>query len=145
MSTTPNLRDLDDVEKFNLLSEKALEREFKDARKQKDLQIVLYFVREVSEQLNTIDSSPGDNNIASKMLSSDPELRKVINEFRDVFRDELPDDLSPKRPVDHVIDTDSQTSTNRNAYSLSVAQLKEQTKQIQTLLKRDLIRKNVSP
>jgi len=145
LSTTPNLRDLDDVEEFNLLSEKALEREFKDARKQKDLQIVLYFVREVNEQLNTIDGSPGDNNIASKMLSSDPELRKVINEFRDVFRDELPDGLPPERPVDHVIDTGSQAPTNRNAYPLSVAQLEEQTKQIQALLKRGLIRESVSP
>jgi hypothetical protein len=106
---------------------------------------VLYFVREVNEQLNTIDGSPGDNNIASKMLSSDPELRKVINEFRDVFRDELPDGLPPKRPVDHVIDTGSQAPTNRNAYPLSVAQLEEQTKQIQALLKRGLIRESVSP
>jgi hypothetical protein len=79
------------------------------------------------------------------MLSSDPELRKVINEFRDVFRDDLPDGLPPKRPVDHVIDTGSQAPNNRNAYPLSVAQLEEQTKQIQALLKRGLIRESVSP
>jgi hypothetical protein len=58
----------------------------------------------------------------------DLELRKLLDEFREVFKDELPDGFTPQRSVDHIIDTDKEAPSNRSAYSLSAAQLQEQTK-----------------
>ena len=79
------------------------------------------------------------------VVVKDPELQKVLDEFREVFRDELPDGLPPERPIDHAIDTGNEVPTNRSAYALSVAQIKEQTRQVEALLKRGLIRESTSP
>lgn len=65
----------------------------------------------------------------------DLELQELLNEYRDVWKNELPDGLPPKRAVDHGIDTGVEKPVNRNAYPLSVVQLQEQTKQIEVLLK----------
>ena len=78
-------------------------------------------------------------------LAVDAELRAVLHEHKDVFQDELPDGLPPKRAVDHEINTGNEAPTNRNAYPLSVVQLEEQTKQIDTLFKWRLIRESTSP
>ena len=43
-----------------------------------------------------------------------------------------PNDIPPKRAVDHVIDTGNLRPPNRNAYQLSVAQLEEQTRQVRS-------------
>ena len=86
------------------------------------------------------------NNIGSGTSGvQDPELRKLLDEFRDVFKDELPDGLPPKRAVDHEINTGNEAPANRNAYPLSVVQLEEQTKQIDNLFKWGLIHESTSP
>jgi hypothetical protein len=106
-------------------------------------EFVLYFAREEEEeqQLNSIGAGA-----AMELLSvQDLELRKAINEFRDVFQEELPDGLPPQRAVDHEIDTGNEAPSNRNAYPLSVVQLQEQTKQIGGLFKHGLIRESTSP
>jgi len=69
----------------------------------------------------------------------------LLDEFLDVFREELPDGLPPKRDVDHVIDTGTEQPSNRNAYPLSVQQLQEEARQIEGLLKHQLIRESTSP
>ena len=72
-------------------------------------------------------------------------LPKLLRKYKDVFRDELPEGLPPKRAVDHVINTGNEGPMNRNAYPLSVQHLREQTKQVDELLKRGLIRESISP
>ena len=74
-------------------------------------------------------------------------MQKALDEYRDVFREEVPDGLiiPPQRAVDHEINTGDEAPSNRNAYPLSVVQLQEQTKQIATLFKRGLIRESTSP
>ena len=47
--------------------------------------------------------------------------------------------------MDHEISTGNKPPSNRNAYPLSVVQLEVETKQIQALLKRGLIRESTSP
>jgi hypothetical protein len=47
--------------------------------------------------------------------------------------------------VDHEINTGSEAPLNKNAYALSVQQLREQTKQVEDLLKRGVLRESVSP
>ena len=62
-----------------------------------------------------------------------------------MFRAELPEQLPPKRFVDHRIDTGDSAAVNTNAYSMSAQQLKEQLKQIHDLLDKGLIRESSSP
>ena len=57
----------------------------------------------------------------------------------------MPKGLPPKRVVDHAIDTGDHNPVNKNAYQLSVLKLQEQTRQIEELLKKGLIRESVSP
>jgi hypothetical protein len=73
------------------------------------------------------------------------ELRELLGEYRDIFRNELLEGLPPKRAVDHEINTGSEAPVNKNAYALSVQQLREQTKQVEDLLKRGVLRESVSP
>jgi hypothetical protein len=53
------------------------------------------------------------------------KLRKLLKEFKDVFREELPKRLPPRRSVDHAIETGDASPINKNAYPLSVQQLRE--------------------
>ena len=112
---------------FYLISEK----EAKRVLKEKHAKAVLYFIRE-------------DQGIVSSK-ASDPDLRNLLQEFKDCFREDLPDELPPARDVDHAIETGEEAPVNRSAYQLSVQQLREQTKQVEALLKRGLIRESTSP
>ena len=73
-------------------------------------------------QLNVMNSSEENSGIAGIAGIADlsKKLQDLLDEFRDVFRNELPDGLPPKRGVDHVIDTGNEQPVNRNAYQLSV-------------------------
>src|SRR5437667_3153996 len=103
---TPDLQEIEDIsdevkQEFNLISVEELEKEVKGAR----VEFTLYFVRGRLEddevQLNTIS----DTTMQSELAEEDQELQDLLDEFRDVFGEELPDGLPPKRDVDHVIDT----------------------------------------
>ena len=142
LPTMPKAQDLEDLAdkikaEFNLMSEKDVKKALK---KKGEVECILYFAREgeeVQDRFNNIGS--GTSGV------QDPELRKLLDEFRDVFKDELPDGLPPKRAVDHEINTGNEAPANRNAYPLSVVQLEEQTKQIDNLFKWGLIRESTSP
>ena len=111
---------------FNLISEKEAKRDLK----QKHARAMLYFIRE-------------DQGIVEKPL--DPDLCNLLQEFKDCLRDDLPDGLPPERDIDHAIETGEERPSNKNAYPLSTQQLREQTKQVEGLLKRGLIRESSSP
>src|SRR5437762_892107 len=143
---TPDLEPLEEIakEEFNFMSEKEVKKAFK---KKGQSECMLYFAREVHDdeqdgdepllQINSLQERAGD--------SSNAELQALLQEFKDVFRDELPDGLPPNRAVDHEINTGTEPPSNQNAYPLSVVQLEEQTKQIDNLFKRGLIRESTSP
>ena len=151
LPTIGNVEDIEpvsdvDIAEFNLISERELKRIFKKGDK---VQSVLYFVRESAwgsdesgESLNTIGTESELDNLPA---TEDAELRTVIQEYQDVFREGLPDGLPPQRDIDHEINTGNELPSNRQAYPLSVVQLEEQTKQIGVLLKRRLIRESTSP
>src|SRR5277367_314991 len=85
----------------------------------------------------SVDSSPSE--------VEKTKLDQLLQEYRDIFREDLPEGLPPKRAIDHTIDTGDHGPVNKNAYPLSVQQLQEQTRQIEELLKKGLIRESVSP
>jgi hypothetical protein len=119
---------------FNLISEKEAKRDLK----QKGAKAILYFVKE--------DPSDG---VSGQPVSSneklDVSIRNLLYEFHDCLRDDLPEGLPPERDIDHAIETGEARPSNKNAYPLSVQQLREQTKQVEGLLKRGLIRESSSP
>ena len=73
------------------------------------------------------------------------KLDHLIHEYRDIFCEDLPKGLPPKRVVNHTIDTRDHSPVNKNAYLLSVQRLQEQTQQIEELLRKGWIRESVSP
>ena len=102
------------------------------------------------------DSTKGENSSVDSSSARNPnedfspseiktKLDCMIQEYKDIFREEVPEGLPPKRVVDHVIDTGDHNPVNKNAYQLSVLKLQEQTRQIEELLNKGLIRENVSP
>ena len=96
---------------------------------------ILHFVREYIEESTAADSLLLNGLIdLNNMDIQDPAIQKLLGEFKDIFQDELPAGLPPKWAVDHAIDTGSEPPVNKNAYPLSVQQLKEQAKQVKSLL-----------
>src|SRR5436309_2681894 len=101
-----------------------------------------------SKEINLSETSDDQNmNVDSDECRTirRAKLRKLLKETKDVFRRELPEGLSPRRSIDHAIETDDASPANKHAYPLSAKQLQEQTRQIEELLKRGLIRESVSP
>lgn len=109
-----HLEDLTDEikAKFNLI------KELGKALKENGAEYILYFARERGEEeLNNIGSETTTESISNVQ---DPELWKLLDEFHDVFRNELPNGLPPQRAVDHEINTGNEAPSNRNAYPLSI-------------------------
>jgi len=136
--------DLEEVkDEFNLITEGELDSLFKECRKAKEeVKMMLYYAREqdVSDILATMtDEKNMEQSEVEEMTGDNAELRQLLGEFKDVFRNELPDGLPPQRALDHHIDTGETAPINRNAYPLSVQQLQEQCRQINELFKHGLI------
>jgi len=107
---------------------------------------ILHYAREYKGDLNRpLSRLSALNDIREIGDVNSPELEKLLEEYTDIFREELPEGLPPRREVDHTIDTGSEKPVNRNAYPLSAQQLREQSKQVESLLKRGLIRESASP
>ena len=67
-----------------------------------------------------------DHSDIEKMTENNAEIRQLVREFKDIFQNELSNELFSQHVLNHHIDTGMTASINRNAYSLSVQQLKEQ-------------------
>src|ERR1700694_4248190 len=96
------------------------------------------------EKDKSVRASDGDKRSA-ELKAQEKKLKQLLEAYKDVFRAELPEQLPPKRFVDHRIDTGDSAAVNTNAYSMLAQQLKEQLKQIHDLLDKGLIRESSSP
>ena len=73
-------------------------------------------------------------------------FQDLVEEFKDVFRDELPNELPPKCDLDFSINTKSdEPPPVRPVIRLSSTELKELKKQLQSLLDKGFIRPSSSP
>jgi hypothetical protein len=61
-----------------------------------------------------VDSSPSN--------TVETELGQLSQEYEDIFHEDLPDGLPPKRVVDHTIDTGDHCPANKNAYPFPIIQ-----------------------
>eukprot|EP00253_Pinus_taeda_P022787 PITA_22787 len=74
------------------------------------------------------------------------EIQELLEEFKDVVVDNLPDKLPPRRSISHHIDFIPGASLpNKGAYRMSPKDNEEIRKQVQELLDKGLIRESLSP
>jgi transposase InsO family protein len=77
--------------------------------------------------------------------SSEPRILKLLQEYQDVFPEELPKEMPPRRSYEHYIDTRDADPVNRQAYPLPADKLAELKRQVADLLERGLIETSSSP
>jgi len=119
---------------FNLITEKEAKRDLK----QKGVRAILYFVTEDKGAVSSLLKS-------TKQTTDNPAIKSLRQEYSDVLWEELPEELPPERDIDHAIETGIERLLNRNVFPLSEQQFQDQTKQMEELLKRGLIRESSSP
>eukprot|EP00253_Pinus_taeda_P004138 PITA_04138 len=74
------------------------------------------------------------------------EVQKLLQDFRDIVVDDLPDELPPRRGISHCIDFIPGASLpNKAAYRMSPKDHEEIRKQVQELLDKGLIPESMSP
>lgn len=99
--------------------------------------VYLAIIREVESEIATPSSQ---RNQQSK------EVRPILKEFEDVFPDELPHTLPPRRNVDHRIELEpGHQSPSRSPYRMSSVELEELKKQLDELLAKGHIQPSQSP
>uniref|UniRef100_A0A2N9HIT5 Reverse transcriptase n=1 Tax=Fagus sylvatica TaxID=28930 RepID=A0A2N9HIT5_FAGSY len=74
------------------------------------------------------------------------EVKSVLNEFQDVFPEDLPDQLPPMRDIQHAIDfVPGATLPNLPHYRLNPTAHAELQRQVDALLQKGFIRESLSP
>ena len=75
-----------------------------------------------------------------------PEVKTIIQEFSDVFPENLPDHLPPKQKVDHAIKLiPGSEPPSCPVYRISFDEMNELKRQLADLLKKGFIRPSISP
>ena len=135
----PDPTELTDL-KFTCIS-------YKEAQKELDRggQAILHYARLYKEDREPEEGLPFFGAFQEFENLKSKELKELLEEYSDVFLNELPPGLPHSRTVDHTIDTGNETPVNRAPYALTPHQLAEQIRQIDDLLKRGLIRESSSP
>jgi len=87
-----------------------------------------------------------DPQATTQEQQQDPRITALLEEYEDVFCEELPPVLPPKRDIVHTIpiDPDAQPPA-RPPYRLSMEEEAELEKQVRTLLEKGFIRPSTSP
>src|SRR5437868_1229306 len=81
-----------------------------------------------------------------KIIPIPQEAKSLIKEFQDIFPSTLPNNLPPKRTVDHSIELiPGSEPPSRPTYRLSYLEMNELKKQLSELLQKGFIRPSVSP
>ena len=108
---------------MNQISLNEVEKELKD-----DAKVYLYFAKEFEgDSIKKEKNSSANSSCARnpKEDSSPSEVEKteldcLLQKYKDIFREKLPEELPSKRVIDHVIDTSDHNPVNKNAYQLFV-------------------------
>ena len=81
-----------------------------------------------------------------KQLVSNSSTTSLVKEFSDVFPDDLPKALPPKRAVDHKIELEpGQVPPSRPTYRMSQPEMDELKKQLAELMEKGFITESKSP
>ena len=94
----------------------------------------------------SLDSSNEKTASSVFSTSTDADAARVVEEYKDVFPEELPEGLPPKRNIDHrIIIEKGQKPPSRTPYRMSPKELEELKKQLDELLQKGFIRPSQSP
>lgn len=99
-------------------------------------------------QLIQSNNLKSENTDFKKQLlkSENPELKKLLKEYQEVFQNDLPPGLPPERPVDHEIEIEEGSKPpHRPLYQLSPMELKAAKKYVEDLMQNGKIRPSKSP
>src|SRR6202163_689507 len=108
----------------------------------------LQFKREVEkgEQMYLAFIQPASEESTDSKASVLGDASHIINEFKDVFPEDLPSGLPPRREVDHHIELEpGQRPPSKPTYRLSQPETDELKKQLADLLANGYIRESKSP
>ncbi|XP_074303003.1 uncharacterized protein LOC141637418 [Silene latifolia] len=84
--------------------------------------------------------------LGSVGVCNDRGVQELLEEFRDVFPDELPDGLPPLRGIEHQIDLiPGAALPNKPAYRCNPEEAKELQRQVQELINRGYVQESLSP
>ena len=107
--------------------------------------------RRISKETGPKKEFPSAAEIREKVIASakpefQDQLRKIVEEYKDVFPEKLPKGRPPKRDIEHSIELEPGTEPpNKPPYKLSPAENDELRAQIEELLKQGFIRPSRSP
>lgn len=118
--------------------------------------VYLGFIRSRDYDVKQIDDCYDKNETESFLIETSslkavdsamlPDAAKVIEEYSDVFANQLPDQLPPKRTIDHrIIIEPGHQPPSRAPYRMSVRELEELKSQVDELLKKGFIKPSQSP
>ncbi len=97
-------------------------------------------------QLNAIRSTTKVGTKEDLLSIPHPKQNRILRKYNNVFQEELPPGLPPKRSVDHEIEVDKDSKPpHRPLYQLSPAELEAAKIYVQDLLRKGKIRPNKSP
>ena len=103
----------------------------KDFKSKEDFMFVCYISNENQKKTNHINST---------------KIQDLLQKYKGIFPDDLPNNLPPQREVDHKIEiVEGAKPTSQNPYRLSYHELDEMKKQLDELLQKGLIRPSKSP
>ncbi|XP_074288812.1 uncharacterized protein LOC141613967 [Silene latifolia] len=84
--------------------------------------------------------------LGSVGVCDDRGVQELLEEFRDVFPDKLPDGLPPLRGIEHQIDLiPGAALPNKPAYRCNLEEAKELQRQVQELIDRGYVQESLSP
>jgi hypothetical protein len=87
-----------------------------------------------------------EQNSAGNKVTVDPDAEKIVSEFKDVFPDDLPSGLPPKREIDHQIGLEpGQNPPSRPTYRMSQPEMDELKKQLSELMDKGYVQESKSP
>ena len=100
----------------------------------------MVFVKEHVQNLNVFNESQGET-------KEDLEKSKLLQEFQDIFMDDIPNEMPPSRGQDdHTIEfIPESTLPNKPPYRVSQAQQEEIIRQVDELMCKGMIGNSSSP
>ncbi|MCO5552684.1 hypothetical protein L7F22_006201 [Adiantum nelumboides] len=108
----------------------------------KSIKLFVYMIF-VKDSLNGVN----ETQVNERGMQEDLELSNFLNQFQDLFIDDIPGDLPPKRgDDDHMIELIPRSSLpNKPPYRVSQAQQEEIMRQVNELIEKGMVRPSSSP
>ncbi|KAG1393183.1 hypothetical protein G6F60_011646 [Rhizopus arrhizus] len=108
-------------------------------------QLQRYARKRLVEEVYLVHFTKPEQSTSERSAEADKLEKTILDEFHDVFRNDLPPGLPPVRVVEHVIDTGDANPINKPPFKMSPLELDELRRQLKELLTLGFIRPSSSP